>query len=178
MFKTEVHQLSGNGFRLYLLSHLQIQCTFAQLLQRNHFFCQRVCVGHHCHRLLFLQSAQYFGTKDFIGSILLSVLDGPSVGRWKEQDLCIAIDLHQIMIKIPCLLLVVEDKDTDCRILPDKSRGKKRRTRRMKPFEEYGMNLFFSDQSCQSRQIGMLGINLLKFCNTHCYANRCCKITK
>ena len=175
MFKTIAGKFFHKLSCVFLLPHFQCKRRSRKLFAGNHLLGQSFRISHYRHRGLPFQPAQYFRTKNLIGRILLSVLNGPTVGRRKKQDICISVHLHHVMVKIPGFLQVIQDKHIDTRHRLDKSRGKQRSARPVHAFQKYIFYTLIPTQRSQTRYIGMFGIDVLKLFYTHRSINRCCK---
>ena len=109
--ESQLGELVQDGVHRDVLTHLQLQGMGGEFLARNHLLGQRIGIGHHAQRVALLHTAQHLRTEDFIPCILLPVLDGTAVRGWEEQDIRVAIDLHQVVVEIPCLFGIAQDKD-------------------------------------------------------------------
>ena len=60
-----------------------------------------------------LQLRQHLCAQDFVGRVFLSVFHGPLVAGGEEQHVAVAHLLRQVVVKIACLLSVLQDEEKD-----------------------------------------------------------------
>ena len=77
--EAQVRQDVHNGVHLGMLAHGYLQRAGGQFAVRHHLLGDGIGIGHDGQRVALLQAAQHLGAEDFVGGILLSVLDGTSV---------------------------------------------------------------------------------------------------
>ena len=92
---------------IHFLADIQFQRFAAQFFTGHNFLSQRIRISYDTQSLLpFLQTAQYFRTKNLIRRVFLAILDGTSEGRGKEKHCLRTQYLCQVVIEISGLFKI------------------------------------------------------------------------
>ena len=124
--EAEVRQDIHNSIDFRMSTHFQFQCTAGEFTARHDFLCHRFGTSHDTHVVSLLNAAQHLGTENLVSGVFLSVLNGPTIRRRKEQDIFLAIDLRQVVVEIARLFHVVQDKDDGLRCMLQEGREEER----------------------------------------------------
>ena len=149
-------------------ANTELKRLIAQLFPGNDFLCQCIGIGNHTQSLLpFLQTTENLGTKYLICRIFLSVFDSATERRRKKQYPLPSQYLRKVMIEISRFFKIAQDKNKRTGLFPHQYRKEKRSGRCT---QSPTKNMFYGNifqQPVHGRHIGMDGILLLQFSDSH-----------
>ena len=181
MLKAVAVEHLGDERHVHLLAHVEGKRLLLEFTLRHHLLGQRVGEGDDAQAAaVLLQTAEHLGAEDFVGGVLLAVLDGAAEGRREEEHLPVAQHLHQVVVEVTRLLAVAQHKDERATCPPHQHRGHQGSRRAVKPAHEEVFQLVVGQQAQGRLDLRMGGVSLLQFGNrkAHVRENYPCKITK